>query len=206
MKLRLTFMAKLTVNEVKVLLEKIDCSLLKKPEKDKGKRGKILENELGIPNGTSLTDLEDGEIKSYTIGETIAVTQLHHCLKDIIDNNIEFENTKIYKNMECVIYIGYNRNGNYINWKVVDLKDNNEYCKKLKEDYEYITEKIKIAYENKKMLTTITGPNNILQIRTKASKNIKTNSYPKLIYNGCELKDKYMAFYICASYGKALFS
>lgn len=206
MKLRLTFMAKLTVNEVKVLLEKIDCSLLKKPEKDKGKRGKILENELGIPNGTSLTDLEDGEIKSYTIGETIAVTQLHHCLKDIIDNNIEFENTKIYKKMECVIYIGYNRNGNYINWKVVDLKDNNEYCKKLKEDYEYITEKIKIAYENKKMLTTITGPNNILQIRTKASKNIKTNSYPKLIYNGCELKDKYMAFYICASYGKALFS
>tara|TARA_B110000483_G_scaffold51156_1_gene63583 strand:- start:225 stop:824 length:600 start_codon:yes stop_codon:yes gene_type:complete len=199
-------MAKLTVNEVKVLLEKIDCSLLKKPEKDKGKRGKILENELGIPNGTSLTDLEDGEIKSYTIGETIAVTQLHHCLKDIIDNNIEFENTKIYKKMECVIYIGYNRNGNYINWKVVDLKDNNEYCKKLKEDYEYITEKIKIAYENKKMLTTITGPNNILQIRTKASKNIKTNSYPKLIYNGCELKDKYMAFYICASYGKALFS
>lgn len=198
-------MAKLTVNEVKVLLENFDFSILKKPEKDKGKRGKILENELGIPNGTSLTDLEDGEIKSYTIGETIAVTQLHHCLEDIIDNNIEFENTKVYKKMESIIYVAYDRDGVYKNWKVVNLKDGDEYCKKLKEDYEYITEKIKIAYENKKMLATITGPNNILQIRTKASKNIKTNSYPKLIYNGCELKDKYMAFYICASYGKALF-
>ena len=78
------------------------------------------------------------------------------------------------------------------------------FVKKLKEDYDYISEKIKIAYENKKKLSTITGPNNILQIRTKASKNIKTNSYPKLIYNGFELKDKYMAFYICSSYGKTL--
>jgi len=118
-------MVKLTVNKVKELLEKLDCSILKKPEKNKGKRGKNLENTLGISNGTSLTDLEDGEIKSYKIGQTIAVTQLLH-----------------YK---------------------------------------------------------------LLQIRTKGSKNKKTNSYPKLIYNGCELKDKYMAFYICASYGKELF-
>jgi DNA mismatch repair protein MutH len=195
---------KMHLNEVKELLEKLDISKLEKPKKDKGKRGKELENILGIPNGTSLTDLEDGELKSYTMGETIAVTQLGHCLADIIDNNTDFEDTKVYKKMERVIYMAYFKDGTFKNWKVVDLKDNHEYSKKLKEDYEYISEKIKIAYENKKMLATITGPNNIIQIRTKASKNIKTNSYPKLIYNGCELKDKYMAFYICASYGKAL--
>tara|TARA_B110000093_G_scaffold102047_1_gene109696 strand:- start:2085 stop:2684 length:600 start_codon:yes stop_codon:yes gene_type:complete len=198
-------MTKLTVNEVKTLLENLDFSILKKPEKDKGKRGKLLENALGIPNGTSLTDLEDGEIKSYKVGQTIAVTQLHHCLIDIIDYNIEFENTKIFKKMKCVIYVAYDRNGNYINWKVVDLKDNNEYCKKLKEDYEYISKEIKIAYEYKNILKTITGPNKILQIRTKGSKNKKTNSYPKLIYNGHELNHIHMAFYICGSYGKALF-
>jgi DNA mismatch repair protein MutH len=194
----------MTVDEVKELLEKLDISKLEKPKKDKGKRGKNLENILGIPNGTSLTDLEDGELKSYTVGETIAVTQLGHCLADIIDNNIDFEDTKVYKKMERVIYMAYFKDGTYKNWKVVDLKEDDEYFNKLKEDYEYIREKIKIAYENKKMLSTITGPNNILQIRTKASKNIKTNSYPKLIYNGFELKDKYMAFYISSSYGKTL--
>lgn len=192
------------LNEVKELLEKLDISKLEKPRKDKGKRGKELENILGIPNGTNLTDLEDGELKTYTIGETISVTQLGHCLSDIIDNNIDFEDTRVYKKMERILYIAYYKDGTYKNWKVVDLKENDEFCKKLKEDYDYISEKIKIAYENKKALATITGPNNILQIRTKASKNIKTNSYPKLIYNGRELKNKYMAFYICSSYGKTL--
>ena len=195
---------KMTVDEVKELLEKLDISKLEKPKKDKGKRGKNLENIFGIPNGTCLTDLEDGELKSYTMGETIAVTQLGHCLADIIDNYINFEETKVYKKMKKVIYIAYEKNGNYKNWKVVDLKEDDDYFNKLKEDYKYISEKIKIAYENKKKLSTITGPNNILQIRTKASKNIKTNSYSKLIYNGSELKDKYMAFYICASYSKVL--
>jgi DNA mismatch repair protein MutH len=195
---------KMHLNEVKELLEKLDISKLEKPRKDKGKRGKELENILGIPNGTNLTDLEDGELKTYTIGETISVTQLGHCLSDIIDNNIDFEDTRVYKKMERILYIAYYKDGTYKNWKVVDLKENDEFCKKLKEDYDYISEKIKIAYENKNALATITGPNNILQIRTKASKNIKTNSYPKLIYNGCELKNKYMAFYICSSYGKTL--
>ena len=192
------------LNEVTELLEKLDISKLEKPKNDKGKRGKILENILGIPNGSSLTDLEDGELKSYTIGETISVTQLGHCLADIIDNNIDFKDTKLYKKMERIIYIAYLKDGTYKKWKVVVLKEDDENFKKIKEDYEYISKKIKLAYENKNMLTTITGPNNILQIRTKASKNIKTNSYPKLIYNGFELKDKYMAFYICSSYGKTL--
>ena len=195
---------KMHLNEVKELLEKLDISKLEKPRKDKGKRGKELENILGIPNGTNLTDLEDGELKTYTIGETISVTQLGHCLSDIIDNNIDFKDTKLYKKMERIIYIAYLKDGTYKKWKVVVLKEDDENFKKIKEDYEYISKKIKLAYENKNMLTTITGPNNILQIRTKASKNIKTNSYPKLIYNECVLKDKYMAFYICASYGKTL--
>ena len=63
-----------------------------------------------------------------------------------------------------------------------------------------------MAYNEKKLLTTITGPNKVLQIRTKASINVKTNQYPKLIYNDQILKDKYMAFYLCSSYGKELFN
>ena len=106
---------KMHLKEVKELLEKLDISKLEKPRKDKGKRGKELENILGIPNGTNLTDLEDGELKTYTIGETISVTQLGHCLSDIIDNNIDFEDTKVYKKMERILYIAYYKDGTYKN-------------------------------------------------------------------------------------------
>jgi hypothetical protein len=199
-------MTKLTVNIVKELLENLDCSLLKKPEKDKGKRGKALEKELGIPNTTCLTDLSDGELKSYKIGETIAITQLNHCLIDIIDKNLDFEETKVFEKMKCVIYVAYDKDGTFINWKIVNLDDNNDHYKKIKEDYEFIRDKINLAYNEKKLLNTITGPNKVLQIRTKASINVKTNQYPKLIYNDQILKDKYMAFYLCSSYGKELFN
>ena len=68
-------MTKLTVNIVKELLENLDCSLLKKPEKDKGKRGKALEKELGIPNTTCLTDLSHGELNHTKLVKQL---QLHN--------------------------------------------------------------------------------------------------------------------------------
>ena len=57
------------------------------------------------------------------------------------------------------------------------------------------------AYVTGKELHTITGPNGLLQIRTKASKSSAGN-YTPLCYNGVQLKDKYMAFYLLASFGK----
>jgi hypothetical protein len=42
-----------------------------------------------------------------------------------------------------------------------------------------------------------------LQIRTKASKN-KNGFYQPLLYKGHQLKDKYMAFYLRANFGKSI--
>jgi hypothetical protein len=49
-------------------------------------------------------------------------------------------------------------------------------------------------------LHTISGPNKIMQIRTKASKG--KNGYSPLCYNGVELKNKSMAFYFLSKYVK----
>ena len=69
------------------------------------------------------------------------------------------------------------------------------------EDYEFICDSVRTLFNAGKQLTTITGPNKLLQIRTKAAKNAH-GEYTPLCYNGVELKDKYMAFYLLADFGK----
>ena len=76
-----------------------------------------------------------------------------------------------------------------------------QHYQELAEDYGYIAANIKAAYATGSTLHTITGPNKLLQIRTKAAKN-KHGEYTPLCYNGVELKDKYMAFYLLADFGK----
>tara|TARA_Y100000996_G_C22293777_1_gene549176 strand:+ start:77 stop:673 length:597 start_codon:yes stop_codon:yes gene_type:complete len=194
-------MNKLSTNQVYGKLKTTDFSAFEKPGKNKGARGQLLETALGVANSSDLTDLTDGDIKSFTVGETIAVTSLKHCLEDIIDNSVEFEDSKVAEKLSQTIYVGFTRNNEYVGTKIVNEELDFEHYVKLAEDYSYISAKIKVAYENGATLHTITGPNNLMQIRTKASKN-KHGEYIPLCYNGVELKDKYMAFYLLADFGR----
>ena len=63
----------LTLRETQNRLQTTDFEALPKPRKNKGVRGQLLELALGIPNSSKLTDLVDGELKSYTKGESVAV-------------------------------------------------------------------------------------------------------------------------------------
>ena len=63
----------LTLRETQNKLQKTNFEELPKPRKNKGVRGQLLELALGIPNSSKLTDLVDGELKSYTNGESVAV-------------------------------------------------------------------------------------------------------------------------------------
>ena len=36
--------------------------------------------------------IEDGEIKTFTVGESIAATQLKHCLSEIIEDKVSYDN------------------------------------------------------------------------------------------------------------------
>ena len=64
---------KLTTEQVEKKLNTFDYSQLPKPGKNKGDRGQLIETALGIPNSSNLTDLVDGELKTFTVGQTIAV-------------------------------------------------------------------------------------------------------------------------------------
>ena len=95
-------MQKLTVNQVVGKLKVTDFTSFDKPGKNKGSRGQLLENALGIVNGSSLKDMIDGELKSFTQGETIAVTQLKHCLSEIIEDSISFDESKVGQKLKQI--------------------------------------------------------------------------------------------------------
>ena len=192
---------KLSTNQVYAKLKTTDFSVFDKPGRNKGSRGQLLETALGIPNTSKLKDLVDGELKSFTVGESIAVTSLKHCLSDIIDGIVEFEDSKVGQKLAQTIYVAFTNNNDYVGTKVVNEELDPQHYQELAEDYGYIAAQIKAAYATGSELHTITGPNKLLQIRTKASKD-KYGKYTPLCYNGVELKDKYMAFYLLADFGK----
>ena len=192
---------KLSTNQVYAKLKTTDFAGFKKPGKNKGARGQLIELALGIPNSSKLTDLSDGELKTFTVGESIAVTQLNHCLTDIIENGVEFEDSKVGQKLAQTLYVGFTRANDYVNTALVNEENSPKHYQELAEDYGYISAQIKAAYVTGTEVHTITGPNNLLQIRTKASKK-KDGTYTPLCYNGVQLKDKGMAFYLLAKFGK----
>ena len=194
---------KLTTNEVAAKLKVTDFSAFQKPGKNKGARGQLLETALGISNSSDLTDLIDGELKSFTQGESIAVTQIKHCLHEIIRDEVGFYDSKVGEKLRQTIYVGFTRSNDYIGTATISFDSCPKHFCELAEDYEYICNEIRNRYNNSQELSTITGPNKLLQIRTKASKN-KWGQYTPLVYNNKVMKDKNMAFYLCTQFGKTV--
>ena len=194
--------SKLSTKDVERKLNTFDYKKLEKPGKNKGDRGQLLENALGIKNSSDLVDLIDGELKTFTVGESIAVTQIKHCLDEIIESSVSYKNSKIGKKLTQTIYIGFDRGNNFMGAATFNEKKFPTHYEHLEEDFNYISDKIRLAFKQKDELHTINGPNKLLQIRTKASK-VK-GSYPPLIFRGHQLKNKYMAFYLRASFGKSI--
>lgn len=193
-----------SVHAIQQTLHTFDWSSLKNPDKNKGMRGQMLELALGIPNSSALTDLIDGELKTFTVGESIACTQLLHCLPEIV-GGVSFIESKLGRKMSQTIYVGFSKNNDYKGSITLNKNTHPEHYIQLEEDYNFISSMIVGALQNKSELTTITGPNKLLQIRTKASKG-KKGCYKPLIYNTHMLKNKGMAFYLCSQFGKHILS
>ena len=179
---------------------------LEKPGKNKGERGQAVEKLLGLENGNDLTDVSDGDLKTTTLGQTIFITQLSHCLPEIIEQNVTFDESKVGRKIKNCFYVVYDKEKALMGKYLVSTESHPEHYEKLAEDYNYICRQIIEIYYRKKTLKTINGPNNLLQIRTKASKNAKTKKYTPLLYKNHQLKDKYMAFYLRSSFSKHLVS
>lgn len=192
----------LTTIQVAAKLKTTDFTAFDKPGTNKGGRGQLLELALGVPNSSNLTDLTDGEIKTFTVGESIAVTQLNHCLTEIIEDNVSFKDSKLGQKMKQTIYVGFTRDNDYVGTEILNEETHEAHYKELEEDFNYICDAIRNTFENDDTLSTITGPNKLLQIRTKASKT--NGKYVPLMFAGHQMKDKGMAFYVTGSFGKQL--
>jgi DNA mismatch repair protein MutH len=194
----------MTLNTLQVAaqLKVTDFKAFAKPAKNKGSRGQLLEIALGIPNTSNLKDLVDGEIKTFTVGESIAVTQLKHCLTEIIEDQVSFSESKVGEKLKQTIYVGFTRSNDYVGTEILNEETHVKHYQELEEDYNFICDSIRTLFDAGKQLRTITGPNKLLQIRTKASKT--NGSYVPLTFAGCTLKDKGMAFYLCGKFGKEL--
>jgi len=207
----------LTLNEVKENLTTVDFSKLPKPGRNKGDRGQLLELALGIDNSSNLTDMVDGELKSFTQGESIAVTQLSHCIPEIL-KGVSFHNSKVGKKLERTLYVGFDSNNNFLGSDELNQTTDKEHYRQLEEDYNFICDKIRTAHQLKielnqlegqpirrgKLSHTITGKNGLLQIRTKASKNSKGEYVPQMCEDVTLNANSKMGFYLCGKFGREL--
>ena len=179
----------LTLSEVQFNLTQVDFTTLPKPRKNKGVRGQLLELALGIPNSSKLTDMVDGELKSYTKGESIAVTQLRHTLPEVM-NNTPFNKSKLGIKISRTLYVAFDRNNNFLG-----TATHTETNQLIEQDYNDICEFVR----NAKTLHTFTGRNGILQIRTKDSK-----PYHPIKWEGKQISNKGFAFYLTGKYAKGI--
>ena len=175
----------LTLRETQNKLQKTNFEVLPKPRKNKGVRGQLLELALGIPNSSKLTDLVDGDLKSFTKGESVAVTQLRHTLPEIF-NNTPFNQSKLGIKISRTLYVAFDRQNNFLG-----TATHTETNQLIEQDYNDICDYIR----NTKTLNTFTGRNGILQIRTKDSKDRNGNYHP-IKWEGQQISNKGFEFYL----------
>jgi len=193
------------LEEAEVKLNAIDKDSAPIPGRNKGSRGQWIEQQLGLDLGSNLIDFSNGELKAFKEGQTIAVTMLQHCLDEVFDRGVSYSESSVGKKLKNVLFVKFAKTGEFVKSLVSNTDNYRQLYYDLSTDYNYICEKIRERYDNNQLLNTITGPNKLLQIRTKSNKNTLGNYVP-LEYNGKRLKDKGMAFYLTITFEKVLFS
>ncbi len=192
------------LSEAETKLNSIDKDNAPIPGRNKGGRGLWVEEQLGMKQSSQLNDFDDGELKAFKEGQTIAVTMVQHCLNEIFDRGVSYSESNVGKKLNNVLFVKFAKTGEFVKSLVSNSQTHRELHYKLSEDYNYICAEIRRRYDNNEELNTITGSNGLLQIRTKASKT-RLGNYVPLEYNGNRLKDKAMAFYLTRTFEKELF-
>ena len=192
------------LQEAETKLNLIDKDNAPIPGRNKGGRGLWVEEQLGMKQSSQLNDFEDGELKAFKEGQTIAVTMVQHCLDEIFDRSVSYSESNVGKKLYNVLFVKFAKTGEFVKSLVTNSQIHRELHYKLSEDYNYICAEIRRRYDNNEELTTINGKHKLLQIRTKASKT-RLGNYVPLEYNGKRLKDKAMAFYLTRTFEQSIF-
>ena len=192
------------LEEAELKLNSIDKNNAPIPGRNKGGRGLWVEDQLGMVQSSKLNDFDNGELKAFKEGQTIAVTMLQHCLSEIFDKKVSYSDSNVGKKLKNVLFVKFAKTGKFVKSLVTNADNYRQLYYDLSVDYNYICDEIRRRFYSNRELNTITGPNKLLQIRTKANKN-KLGKYVPLEYNGKRLKDKAMAFYLTRTFEQSIF-
>ena len=214
------------LEEAEIKLNSIDKNNAPIPGRNKGRRGQWVERQLGLDLGPNLTDFDNGEGKTFKDGEPIAVTSLLHCLDEVFDRSVSFSESKVGKKLKNVLFVKFDKKtGKFVGSLVTNSESHRELYYKLSQDYNDVCEEIRKRYDNNEQhehiiykkgqppfhtgnyynLSTISGRNGYLQIRSKANKSKKTGKYKPLCYNGREVYQCAMAFYLRNQFAREIF-
>jgi DNA mismatch repair protein MutH len=171
---------------------------------NKGKTGQILELTIGLQLSNTTLDFEDGELKTNKCNklgipaETMFITQTASIIDELLSFKL-FEESKLYKKINRMLYVRINKEGAPENWMflppiLVDLSlpKYAELAAQLKFDYIDICEILndQLCLSPDAMLHTANGK--YIQIRTKDSipyHTIYSRKYDRIV------SDKNRAFY-----------
>ena len=196
-------------------LKLIDLDKAPVPGKNKGDRGQWVENQVGLNLSSNLNDFEDGELKTFKNGQTVAVTMLNHCLKEIIES-VSYNDSNVGKKLRHVLIAKFSeKNGKFVESVVMSKETHDNLCDRIEEDFNLISDKIRTAYKLKVSLNqlegqpirngelshTITGKNRLLQIRTGGSGKGVPETYEDVTFNS----NSKMRFYLTAKFTREIF-
>lgn len=171
---------------------------------NKGKTGQILEHTIGLQLSNTTLDFEDGELKTNKCNqlgipsETMFIMQTASIIDELLSCKT-FEETKLYKKINRMLYVRINKDGSPKDWMYLppiqidlSLPKYAELAIQLKTDYYDICDFLndQLCSSPKAMLHTVNGK--YIQIRTKDSipyHPIYSKTYDRIV------SDKNRAFY-----------
>lgn len=157
---------------------------------NKGKAGQLLELALGMNLSNATLDFEDGELKTNKCDkngkpyETVFITQISGMIDELIAKK-EFEQTKLYKKINNILYVPVCKDGDPKDWMFlpsihVDL--NNPKFSTLKDiwhdDYLSICGQLKQHIEHSSDGFIHTSNGSQIQIRSKDARDSSGNYHP----------------------------
>jgi len=199
---------KKTVEEVWPIFEEMADKPFSKDsldESNKGAAGHKVEKDSGIALSSDLTDLSDGEVKSHQDGQTISISMVRSHIDEMVEQ-ISFRDSWIYEKIQNIIFIPKPMWNATLSKKAKKVKEATHiwYAKPIlwnedlypddfkfiEEDWNYIVKETARRFDNNEILSTINGPNEYIQIRTKGS----TSPRP-ILYKGRMIAEKDYNFY-----------
>ena len=171
---------------------------------NKGKTGQILELTIGLQLSSATLDFEDGELKTNKCDrlgnpvETMFITQTSSMIDEIL-NRIPFEQTKLYKKIQNILYVPISKDGDPSQWMFlpciqVDLSQPkySALARQLEADYYTISDTMNSQLSASPRATLHTANGKYIQVRTKDSQPYHPIYSQKY---GREISDKNRAFY-----------